>query len=155
MGALHGICGSANDIDPLELGLLNLDYMEGSPKYTLKPLYDAICRVLLLKEEEKSIFSLDLYCQVSAMVARNGFEICTKSPFSAYYSAVVHAVGSWGSVRHSQIVEEVAAALGASDGKLQRRMDIELDDKIHMREHTSYHQGVVLNSIGRHEPPAL
>jgi hypothetical protein len=123
IGLFQGICGSSSDIEPLELGLLLPDPTGNCGAYTLKPMHEAVCEALSLDESEQVMFSLDLYCRFAAMAARNGFEISTMSPFSIYYSALRSAAGGWGSERHSQLVRQVAAALGSTNGELQRGMD--------------------------------
>ena len=132
LGLFQGICGSSSDIAPLELGLpVLLPGPNGScGAYTLKPMYEAVCKALSLDENEQEMFSLELYCQLAAMAARNGFEIATKSPFSIYYSALKGAAGGWGSERHSQLVKQVAAALGSTNGELQRGMDKAVGAKV-------------------------
>jgi hypothetical protein len=130
MGLFQGICGSSSDIEPLELGILLPGPTGICGAYTLKPMYEAVCKALSLDENDQEMFSLDLYCQFAAMAARNGFEITTKSPFSIYYSALRSAAGGWGSERHSQLVRQVAAALGSTNGELQRDMDKTVGAKV-------------------------
>jgi CxxC motif-containing protein len=130
IGEFQGICGSSSDIVPLELGLLLPGCNGNCGAYTLKPMYEAVCKALSLYENEQEMFSLDLYCQFAAMAARNGFEISTKSPFSIYYSALRSAAGGWGSERHSQLVRQVASALGSTNGELQRGMDKAVGAKV-------------------------
>jgi hypothetical protein len=129
LGSFRGICGSSNDVKPLELGIIQ----PGDPPiHTLEPIYDAMRVALSLKPNEQESCSFDFYCQLAAMAARNGFELKTQSPFSVYYSGLLRTAGR-GSDRHETLVRDVAVAIGSEDGELRRGMDKEIEEKVSVR----------------------
>ena len=125
-----GICGESCDINPLEIGLLQHEEEQDEAQYSLKSIYDALCKSLELTEMERDAFPLTSYEKCVAKAARNGFNITTRSPFREYYSAMTRATGGRNSERHKAAVKQLALALGAEDGELRRDMDREIEEKV-------------------------
>ena len=125
-----GICGDSCDINPLEIGLLQRGQEQDEAQYSLKSIYDALCKSLELTEMERDAFPLTSYEKYVAQAARNGFNITTRSPFREYYSAMTRATGGRNSERHKAAVKQLALALGAEDGELRRDMDREIEEKV-------------------------
>ena len=132
-----GICGDSCDIDPLEIGLLQRRQEQDEAQYSLKSIYDALCKSLELTEMERDAFPLTSYEKYVAQAARNGFNITTLSPFREYYSAMTRATGGRNSERHKAVVKQLALALGAEDGELRRDMDREIEEKVSFQKFCS------------------
>jgi hypothetical protein len=79
---------------------------------------------------ERSVLDLDLYCRLTAMAARNGFDVATQSPFRDYHGALLRAAGGRGTKKHAAWMKQVAKALGSTDGLLQRGMDHDVERKV-------------------------
>lgn len=129
LGLFDGICGSANDISALELGLPE-EVDKDTCSYTLSPPYEAIYHSLGMSNEEKEHFTLECFQRLAAIAARNGFAIKTQSPFHTYYAALLRAAGGRGTSRHSELMKQVAVALGSKNGTLQRDMDRKVEELV-------------------------
>jgi hypothetical protein len=135
LGPFEGICGSAEDITPLELGCENeeLDDSTENPvarQYTLRSAYKSMCDVLILSEEEEKHFTLEFFHRLAAIAARNGFAIKTQSPFRAYHAALLRAAGGRGTDSHVEMMKQVATALGSKNGTLHRDMDRQVEERV-------------------------
>jgi hypothetical protein len=129
LGLFDGICGSANDISALEVGLPE-EVDKDTCSYTLSPPYEAIYHSLGMSNEEKEHFTLECFQRLAAIAARNGFAIKTQSPFHTYYAALLRAAGGRGTSRHSELMKQVAVALGSKNGTLQRDMDRKVEELV-------------------------
>ena len=90
---LKDLCGTASDIQVLELGVQFRDE-EGKINFSLLSVYDALCsNVYGMTTQEKSIFSLEWFSRLAAVSARNGFAFRTESPFRPYHAALLRAAG--------------------------------------------------------------
>lgn len=131
---LSQMCGNSKDLDWLEIG----DEIVATPgssctnsipvrrSYSLKRNYDTISTLLQLTEDEKQIYNVTYLERLVAIAARNGFEIKTESPFTAYYQAILRqsiVVGGRGTEEHKNIVSQLLKALAADndDAKFDRR----------------------------------
>lgn len=123
------MCGVANDITALELGLPG-ELDRDTCSYTLNPPYDAVCHSLGMSNEEKEHFTLERFQLLAVIAARNAFAIKTQNPFRTYYAALLRAAGGRGTDRHSELMKQVAVALGSENGTLQRDMDRKVDELV-------------------------
>lgn len=117
-----GLCGDSADLTALEIGIMTKDQT-----YTLKVLYDKLVAVLNLTVDEQDALPLDYLERLVAVVARNGVNISTKSPFATYYSSLIHTVGR-GSDRHNDMKLQLARSLGSE--QLERGMDRLVNQKV-------------------------
>jgi len=127
------LCGESSDVATLELGLAVSADPESNnctTRYTLEPVYNYLVQLWSLSTDEESLLSLELFSSMAAKAARNGFGIRTQSPFRPYYTALLRATGGRGSERHDQVKRQVACALGAKSGVLERGMDRNVDEKV-------------------------
>ena len=129
LGPFDGMCGSANDITALELGLQE-ELDRDTCSYTLSPPYEAVCHSLGMSNEEKEHFTIERFQQLAAIAARNGFAIKTHNPFRTYYSSLLRSTGGRGTDRHSEMMKQVAVALGSENGTLQRDMDRKVEELV-------------------------
>lgn len=126
---LQGICGDANDLDSLELGIPSRAVDGGIIQFSLFPVYDALCsNVFDMTRQEQSVLSYHLFSRLAAVSARNGFAIRTESPFRSYHSALLRAAGGRGNDQHLVWMNNVALALGSES--LQRNMDRTVEDLV-------------------------
>jgi hypothetical protein len=123
-------CGTAENVQELELGQRYVDSETQQVKYTLSPLYDYLCGLLDLKSEEQNVLSLDILHSLAAKAARNGFGLCTQSPFKPYYTGLLRKTNYGGreSLAHSQHMEQLALALGKD--RIYRGLDREIEEKV-------------------------
>ena len=123
-------CGTAENVQELELGQRYVDSETQQVRYTLSPLYDYLCELQDLTSDEKNILSLDLLHSLAAKTARNGFGLCTQSPFKPYYTGLLRKTNYGGreSLAHSQHMEQLALALGKD--RLYRGLDREIEEKV-------------------------
>lgn len=131
--AVDVLCGESSDASTLELGVATSADPESSnsiKKYTLEPVYNYLVQLWSLSTDEESVLSLELFSSMAAKAARNGFGIRTQSPFRSYYTALLRANGGRCSERHEQVKQQVACALGAKTGVLERGMDRSVDEKV-------------------------
>lgn len=126
LGPFEGLCGSADDITPLELGL----YESETRHFTLKTTYNAVCESLKITDNERRYLSQDLFHRLAAIAARNGFAVKTQSPFRPFYAALLRAAGGRQTDRHVALLQQVATALGSTDGTLQRDMDRKVEERV-------------------------
>ena len=134
-GPLECLCGSANDMSPLELGYEEEEVDESTQipvtiRYTLRSAYEAMCDALCTTDKEKQYLPLEFFHRLAAVAARNGFAIKTRSPFRAYHAALLRAVGGRGTDRHVEMMKQVATALGSKDGTLHRDMDRKVEERV-------------------------
>lgn len=121
---LRGFCGSAADLDFLELGVKD---KEG--RFTLGPLYDNTATILQLTHLEQETLSLEYFHKLASQAARNGFGILTQSPFKIYYGALLRKSMSRDSEEHQRNMRQVAQALVGSN-QLERGMDRDIEAKV-------------------------
>ena len=133
---LQGLCGDSSDIDALEIGQPvvpdnqnNDNFQQQHTSYSVKPLFEKLCKLLQISEAEQSTLSLEHFQQVSAIVARNTHCVTTQNPFRQYYNALLRKAGGRGTDRHQELARQVAKALGSSDGTMQRSMDNDVAEK--------------------------
>lgn len=125
---LKDLCGTASDIQVLELGVQSRDE-EGTINFSLLSVYDALCsNVYGMTTQEKSIFSLEWFSRLAAVSARNGFAVRTESPFRPYHAALLRAAGGRGTEKHQVWMKQIAHTLGSE--KLQRTMDRDVADLV-------------------------
>lgn len=129
LGPFDGLCGSANDVTPLELGLEQILH-DGTPSYNLNTAYKTICDVLATTDEEMKHFSLEMFERLAAIAARNGFAVKTQSPFRTYHASLLRTSGGRQTDRHAALLKQVAIALGSSDGTLNRDMDRQVEERV-------------------------
>lgn len=120
---LNGICGSAEELDALDLGVL-----DEKGRCTLEPLYEQLVEALKLSVEEQSSLSLCYFHRVAAQAARNGFGMLTLSPFKTYYSALLRSSSGRDSLEHKANMRCIAECLGSK--QLERGMDRMIESKV-------------------------
>lgn len=120
------LCGEAEDITPLRLGLLDSE----SGKYTLERAYDVIASLLQLSTEERdNCLSLKEFHKTAAIAQRNAISLMTGSPFQTYYQSLIREAGGRGSARQKELSRSIAYLLGSRDGTLTRNMDRLVEEK--------------------------
>lgn len=121
----EGLCGDAMNTSLLELGTAVVHPEHGSiSSYSLDSVFEQLVQIWDLTAEERSLFGLECFSELTAKAARNGFGIKTQSPFKSYYSALLRSCsGMRGSKQHEDLKFKVALALGAENGNLERGMD--------------------------------
>ena len=135
---LHGLCGSPNDLEALQLGdakaLLPaiLQALDWNHK---KKLSTTATNTAWTSSREQNVSvatsTEQLFARCVAAAARNGISLTTKSPFREYYASLLRASGGQReSERHCQHKRQIALALGATDGTLQRGMDRIVEEKV-------------------------
>lgn len=132
LGQYEGMCGDADDVTPLELGVVDASNTE--TRYTLRSAYDAMCNALDVTMEDRHVLSLEFFHRLAAISARNGFAVTPQSPFRAYHAALLRAAGGRGTNCHIEIMRQVAMALGSKDGALSRDMDRQVEEKVRILE---------------------
>lgn len=123
------MCGTAADLDALELGRPAVSSEDGRLTYSLQQLYDALVEKFSISAVEQETLSSELLSRLASISARNGFGFMTQSPFRPYYAALLRSIGGRdNSARHVKMQQQVAQALGATS--LQRGMDRQVDTKV-------------------------
>ena len=125
---LDGLCGEAADVGPLELGVETRDAPTSAPRYSLQSFYNVLVKKLELTAKEQEILNLTVLERLTAIAARNSVGFRTKSPFKAYYAALLRNAGGWGSDKHQAYMEQLAKALGRQE--LDRNMDHEIEERV-------------------------
>jgi hypothetical protein len=130
---LQGICGTADNLSALELGLFqkeeNVNDDGYSSSYTLEPLHNDFVFILeLTTPDEKRVFSLEYLHTLAAQAGRNGFGLLTQSPFKPYHAGLLRKNGR-DSPRHNANMQQVAQSLSGKD-QLERGMDREIEAKV-------------------------
>ena len=114
---MEALCGEPHDIVALEIGEQQQQQQPQQPSayseytYTLQNIYNDIVEVYSMSEPEQALLTCDTLHQLAAMAARNGIDMATQSPFSAYYNALLRTTGGRGSYRHDDIKAQVAQCL--------------------------------------------
>ncbi|KAG7345536.1 SET methyltransferase domain containing protein [Nitzschia inconspicua] len=127
---IHRICGTASDLQKLELGK-RVQKQDGQSQwqYTLQPLHDYIMNDLLHINgtQDMSILSLDLLESLVAKAARNGVSLLTQSPFKPYYAGLLRKTNYGGrqSEAHHRNMQQLVTVLGQES--LYRGMDRDVD----------------------------
>ena len=112
-------CGCPDDIQALQL--------EGT---ITSRVYEALSQTLQLTSTESEILSLILFQDILSKVARNGFDIKTQSPFTSYYSSLLHHnYGSRDSPEHLTRMECIAKVI-TGKSKFERDIDRLIEDKV-------------------------
>jgi hypothetical protein len=126
----HRACGTTQDLQTLELGQRVIDKQTEQVYYTLNRLYEYLIGLVHLDDKEKDALSLDLLHSLSSKAARNGFDLCTQSPFKPYYTGLLRKTnyGGLGSEAHNKHMQQLAAALGKD--RLYRGMDKEIESLV-------------------------
>jgi hypothetical protein len=120
------LCGEAEDIVPLELGLQQTSNEQST--YSLQRLFDELIQVWLITTAEQAILSCTFLHRCAAIAARNGVDLTTQSPFKQYYNSLLRASGGRGDARHEEIKRDVALAFGSE--RLERGMDRTIDNLV-------------------------
>jgi hypothetical protein len=125
----HRVCGSDDDLCPLELGKrVTSDVTMNVATYTLQPLYDYIMLDLIdATEDEKHTLPLSLLHSLASKAARNGVGLTTQSPFKAYYAGLLRKTNYGGrcSETHHRHLQQLAVSLGVE--KFRRGMDRDIE----------------------------
>ena len=144
------MCGDESDISKLELGIRRITYRNDfyqvnekkqdggnhvpheSNYFTMEHVYlSLVNNVFALTKMEQKYFSLSYFHKLVATIARNAIGVTTQSPFKAYYSALLrNCPGGRGSKQHLANMKQVALTLGAKDGKLNKQMDRDIENRV-------------------------
>jgi hypothetical protein len=124
---INRVCGTADDICPLELGKRVMGDGGNAAAYTLQPLYEYLLKILEVNKHDKQTLSLHLLHSLASKAARNGVGFATQSPFSPYYAGLLRKANYGGrtSEAHHRHLQQLAAALGTD--KFRRGIDREID----------------------------
>ena len=145
---IDGLCGTAGDLQLLELGLpirlysnqnsngeeMEMKLLSATVQYTVEPIFNVLVHTHSISTVEQATqFTLDYFMSLCSKAARNGFGIRPQSPFQSYYAGIVRTSMYRGSTQHVKLQNQVAKALlgcADSDAQFQRGMDRMVDDRV-------------------------
>lgn len=104
--AMKGLCGEADQLSPLEVGLCLDD-----TTYTVDPFYNAICKSLSLNETETEASSTEFFQRLVVVCKRNALDIQPTFLFSSYETALVKNCQESGA-DSSEVIGKVARIVG-------------------------------------------
>jgi SET domain len=82
--AMEGMCGDAQDLARLQVGVL----FHGQQPRTVEPFYQAICNTLGMTCQEKQILSLAVLERLAIVCSRNSLHVASASPWTIYQDRV-------------------------------------------------------------------
>jgi hypothetical protein len=112
--------------EPSSLTANSLSPSTSSGADSIQSCYLALCSALEIDTTEENYpLTLNLFRRYVSVAQRNGFYIATQSPFSVYYQSLLRRAHN-----KKDTIEQLAYCLGSKNGKLDRNMDRQVDEKV-------------------------